>query len=117
MWVCNYKNFLYLKNKRGLLNYIPPFNYTVNSVSGIIKKIPTRQKSGTEPLINLSDGSEINLKTTHKNLIIYLVGETTRAQNLSFNGYERNTTEFLTKEKDNIINFGNFWSNNRSGVE
>jgi lipid A ethanolaminephosphotransferase len=109
--ITNYKNFLLLKSNRFILNYLPPYNYTFNTLGSIAKKIyiPTKTK---QPLINISDDSEMNLKTNRKNLIIYVIGEATRADHLGFNGYERNTTEFL--DKYNVINFSNFYSCNTS---
>jgi lipid A ethanolaminephosphotransferase len=100
-----------------LFDYLPPYNYVLNSVNGTADYIKTTKETKevdtngvpVQPtLINISDDSKMNFETKKKNLIVYLIGETTRAKNIGFNGYERNTTEIL--DNKGIINFEHFYS-------
>ncbi|GAB4226330.1 MAG: phosphoethanolamine--lipid A transferase [Methyloligellaceae bacterium] len=45
---------------------------------------------------------------THRELVIFVVGETARADHFSLNGYHRETNPLLKREK--VVNFPDFWS-------
>ncbi|MEO1953530.1 MAG: phosphoethanolamine--lipid A transferase [Campylobacterales bacterium] len=62
-------------------------------------------------------GEDAKIVTTDKkpNLVIMVVGEATRADKLSLNGYNKETNPLLKKEE--IINFSNFYSCGTSTAE
>jgi lipid A ethanolaminephosphotransferase len=111
----NGKNFALLRQNRELSGYLPPFNYTFGSVNAAYKKIRgyITKNIKKEPLISIIEDSTL-INTTKPTLIIFLIGETTRAKNIGWNGYERNTMEFLESYKKDIINFSNWYSCNTS---
>lgn len=54
-------------------------------------------------------------KKPHKSLVIFVLGETARADNFQLNGYARNTNPLLSNYP--IINFSNTWSCGTSTAE
>jgi lipid A ethanolaminephosphotransferase len=76
-------------------NYI---NKTMNSGPIVVKPI------GLDAKIQITEDVEID----KKELIVMVVGEATRADRFSLNGYEKETNPLLKKE--DIVNFPNFYS-------
>ncbi|GMO59432.1 MAG: phosphoethanolamine--lipid A transferase [Rickettsiales bacterium] len=117
---CDFKNFLIIRQNSELFDYVPPYNYTkgivstINTYRKLNKKQTTKDTNTTTPIINEVFDNKINLNTKNKNVIIFIIGESQRSKSISYNGYERNTMEFLDKYRQNIINFQNFYSCNTS---
>jgi lipid A ethanolaminephosphotransferase len=110
----NYKSFLIIKSNREVADYLPPYNYIAGTISAIKKYNKVINTKVTKTYINISDDSVLNLNTKRGNLLIFVIGESERSRSISYNGYDKNTMEFLDKYKDNIINFQNFYSCNTS---
>lgn len=101
------KNLFYeIRQNKFLGDYIVPINY-VRNIYRVIK-MKKQEKSSKEfnKITNEFIKSE-NIFNDRKNLVVIVVGESVRAKNWGLNGYERNTSEFLDKHRDNIVNFTN----------
>ena len=106
----NYLNFL-KKNKKSI-NYLLPANY----IKGIIDYIDTlyEVKFNNKNIISISDDINVkqnfNINNTNnkQNLVVFVLGESARADNFSLNEYKRKTNPLL--ENQNIINFKNTYS-------
>jgi lipid A ethanolaminephosphotransferase len=57
----------------------------------------------------VGEDAQIPAEDDHRELVIMVVGETTRADHFSLNDYSRETNPY-TRNIDNIISFTNFWS-------
>jgi lipid A ethanolaminephosphotransferase len=60
------------------------------------------------PLKKIGLDAKVPFSESHRELLIFVVGETARADRFSLNGYVKETNPQLKKE--NIVNFTNFWS-------
>lgn len=60
------------------------------------------------PLQTTGLDAKVPVSDTHRELMIFVVGETARADRFTLNGYSKETNPLLKKE--NIVNFSNFWS-------
>jgi len=65
-----------------------------------------KNKSNKFSFIGLD--AKIPTSDEHRELIIFVVGETARADHFSLNGYRRKTNPLL--EKESVISFKNFWA-------
>ncbi len=63
---------------------------------------------GPKKIATIGTDAKIPATDTHRELVIFVAGETARAENFSLNGYTRETNPQLKKE--NVISFSNFWS-------
>lgn len=91
------ESIVFAKNYRHLKNYLPPINYVDAAVS--ILKIKLKP---LPPMQSISEGiTQVTIKNK-PNLIVFILGETTRAANFSLNGYERPTNEPLLPYLENI---------------
>lgn len=100
-----YKNYAAFGRNHSYIRYlINPTNYIVSTIRHYkhiyINSIPFRQ-IGTHAV-------DKNAKKARKNLLVILVGETSRGMNYSLNGYKRNTDPLLSR--DDVISFKNFRS-------
>ncbi len=96
---------LFLKKNKHSIDYLMPINYIKANVDFISKTTFIKSRD----IIEVANKNQNNLvEHRKKNLIVFLLGESARADNFSLNGYSRNTSDML---KDyNIINFSNFYS-------
>lgn len=72
------------------------------------KYVKNALKADPLPLQPIALDASIPASDTHRELIIFVVGETARADRFSLNGYSRETNPLLAK--DNVISFPHFWS-------
>jgi lipid A ethanolaminephosphotransferase len=118
----NFTDFLIIRQNKELFEYIPPYNYIKAIIETIKYSFNENDKNDNNIIkergknINniKSNSSTINLITKNKNLIVFIIGESTRSKSINWNGYENNTMEFLDPYRENIINFQNWYSCNTS---
>lgn len=94
----------FFREHKPLRYYTNPSYYIYSSgkyVSGMFA-------SSQLPLKKIGLDAKTLVSESHRELIIFVVGETARADRFSLNGYLKETNPQLKKE--NIINFSNFWS-------
>ena len=94
----------FLREHKPLRFYANPTYYiysTLKYIGGNIITIPL-------PLKAVGEDAKIPLTDLHRELIIFIVGETARSDRFSLNGYTRETNPLLKNE--NVISFTNFWS-------
>lgn len=91
----------FMRNNPQAFKFISPSNY----IAGTIKYLREEYKA-TLPFVNIGMDAERadTLPGQKKKLIVVVVGETSRAQNFSLNGYGRETNPLL-KQQTNLINF------------
>jgi len=73
-----------------------------------IKYARTSIKTAPVELKPIATDSHIPDSDIHRELVVFVVGETARADRFSLNGYERETNPLLKQES--VINFADFWS-------
>ncbi len=104
--------FMFSKNYASFFREHKPLRYSVNptfwiySMGDYIGKTFSTSDQEVTPL-----GLDAKVNKKHSKmpkLVIMIVGEAVRADHLSYNGYERETTPLLKKE--NIVNFSNLFS-------
>jgi len=95
--------YSFYREHKPLRYYSNPSYYIYSAV----KYIKTSFKSASLPFKQIGLDATINPSSPTK-LVIFVVGETARANRFSLNGYQKITNPQLAKE--NIINFPNFWS-------
>ena len=104
--------FMFSKNYASFFREHKPLRYSVNptfwiySMGDYIGKTFSAVDQEVTPL-----GLDAKVNKKHSKipkLVIMVVGEAVRADHLSYNGYERETTPLLKKE--NIVNFPNLFS-------
>lgn len=74
-------------------------------------KMYLREEEKVEKLLSLPGGNELPsslvFKESDKPIIIFIIGESTRGDHFSINGYHRNTNPYLEKlSSDSLINYG-----------
>lgn len=96
----------FLRNNKPLKYQLIPVNY----IGAIISYVKHHRKKPDFITIG-NDAEFVKYWQNEKyNLIIFIVGETARAANFGFDGYERDTTEPLNLYRANIVNYTNAWS-------
>lgn len=96
----------FIRNHKEVRYHILPNNY----MNAIYKTAKARVATSTKKAIPLVEASKDPAWSLHqkKTIFVLVIGETARAENLSLNGYHRETTPLL-KGKD-ILNFTNAYS-------
>lgn len=98
-----YKDYASLfRNNKGIVKMVTPANY----VSAIAKYSKARWFAGDQTLIRLGEDAHkgpMLLAQQKKTVLVLVVGEASRAENYSLNGYARETNPEL--EKQNVVNF------------
>ncbi|QIM45393.1 phosphoethanolamine transferase EptA [Leclercia adecarboxylata] len=98
-----YKDYASLfRNNKGIVKMVTPANY----VSAIAKYSKARWFAGDQTLIRLGEDARkgpVLLAQQKKTVLVLVVGEASRAENYSLNGYDRETNPELKKQ--NVINF------------
>lgn len=89
---------LLLHQFKYLMTYLPPINYLSGGTEVLIEVLTPRP-----PLQRISQDVKISPRNKKPNLIVFVVGETSRAASFSLNGYTRPTNEPLSPYLDNII--------------
>ncbi|TLU70435.1 phosphoethanolamine transferase EptA [Enterobacter sp. MF024] len=98
-----YKDYASLfRNNKGIVKMVTPANY----VSAIAKYSKARWFAGDQTLIRLGEDARkgpVLMAQQKKTVLVLVVGEASRAENYSLNGYGRDTNPEL--EKQNVIYF------------
>jgi len=96
-----------VRNNREVRYLMNPISY-ISATSKVIR-IELRQTNRSIQQVGVDAVMHMPITARGKpNLVILVVGETARAQNFAFNGYQRNTNPMLAGQ--NIINFSNVMS-------
>ncbi len=88
-----------------------PLRYYANPSSYLYataKYVHALSKKDSLPLIQVGTDAKILPTDSERELIIFVVGETARADRFSLNGYKRETNPLLKKEE--VISFTNYWA-------
>jgi len=94
----------FFREHKPLRYYTNPSYYIFSSgkyISGLFK-------SSQLPFKPLGLDAKTQITASHRELMIFVVGETARADRFSLNGYAKETNPLLKQEQ--LINFNNFWS-------
>ena len=94
----------FFREHKPLRFYANPSYYIYSS----IKYVNDFFKASSEPLKQIGLDAFIPPSDEHRELIIFVVGETARADHFSLNGYHKETNPLLKKE--DVISFDNVWS-------
>ncbi|GAB2642551.1 phosphoethanolamine transferase EptA [Vibrio panuliri] len=94
------------RNHKELASAINPTNY----ITATVRVANNRLYEANQPFLQIGlDAQNSNLTNSRKNLMVLVIGETARAENSAFNGYEKETNAFLAKQ-DGVINYPNVTS-------
>ncbi|MBO6258630.1 MAG: phosphoethanolamine--lipid A transferase [Succinivibrio sp.] len=96
-WYVDYASFF--RNNSKIHFMIVPYNIVASSVGVLL-----RMQAAQIEYRSLGTDAKQRKLSEHKKVLIFVVGETTRAQNWGLNGYERNTTPELALRGD-VLNF------------
>lgn len=95
------------KEHRVLRNYTNPYFWIKSSISYTKHAI---RRSGPVVVQPIGLDAKVNQKEGEKpKLVIFIVGEATRADHLGLNGYARNTTPKLSA-REGLVSFSDFYS-------
>ncbi|MDH5387790.1 MAG: phosphoethanolamine--lipid A transferase [Gammaproteobacteria bacterium] len=94
----------FFREHKSLRYYANPSFYIYSS----IKYINSLTVRNNQPLILLGTDAITPVTDADRELVIFVLGETARADRFSLNGYQRETNPLLKKE--DVISFSNFWS-------
>jgi len=94
----------FFREHKPLRFYANPSYYIYSS----IKYINGLFQSGTTPLKQIALDAIIPPSDEHRELIVFVVGETARSDHFSLNGYSKKTNPLL--EKEDVISFDNVWA-------
>lgn len=89
---------LFLHRFKYLMPYLPPVNYITGGAQVLSSKLTPRPQ-----LQRISQKVKRQKPAGKPNLIIFIMGETSRAANFSLNGYHRPTNDALSPYLQNII--------------
>lgn len=89
--ICHPQTDKFLHRFKYLMEYLPPINYIAGGSSAVFEVLKPHP-----PMRRISEDIRPLSKHGKPNLIVFIVGETTRAANFSLNGYHRPTNEALT---------------------
>jgi len=101
LWLFSDYYFSFFREHRSLRYYVNPVYY----ITSIGKYATKSFRHPTLPLKRIAPEAKIPSTDTHRELIIFVVGETARADHFSLNGYAKKTNPLL--EKENVVNFTN----------
>ena len=94
----------FFREHKSLRFYANPSYYVYSS----IKYINSFFKNSTSSLKIIGLDASTSPIDSHRELIIFVVGETARADHFSLNGYSKKTNPYL--EKEAVISFNNMWA-------
>ena len=92
------------RNNKPLIGYITPYKM----IDGTVKYVKNTYLYPALPFTQLDPTPVINRVNPKKHVTVMVLGETARAKNFSYNGYEQNTNQFTANE--NIISFADMHS-------
>ena len=94
----------FIRNNKDIRYIIIPFNYLSGTFSIVKNELKTERK-----LIKIGEDAKLvpYWKTSKKNLFVFVVGETARAQNFSLGDYSKPTNKPLERYRENIQYFKN----------
>ncbi|MBK6629600.1 MAG: phosphoethanolamine--lipid A transferase [Betaproteobacteria bacterium] len=95
----------FIRAHKSLRSYANPAYFLVSSIKFIGGG---KQPAGKTQIAVVAPDARIDKGDKHRELVILVVGETARADRLSINGYERDTTPRLKEAQ--AISLSNFWS-------
>jgi len=95
----------FLRAHKSLRSYANPAYFLVSSIKLIRGG---KQPAGNTQIAIVAPDARIDKGDRHRELVILVIGETARADRLSINGYERDTTPRLKEAK--AISLPNFWA-------
>ena len=95
------------------LRYSTNPTYWIYSIGNYIAKT---YNSGPIVVKKLGEDANISRDISDRKIVIMVVGEASRADHFSLNGYSRDTNPLLEK-RDDIVNFSNFYSCGTSTAE
>ncbi len=104
LWLFSSHYFSFFREHRSLRYYINPIYYMMS----IAKYATKSYRHPDMPLIKIGLDAKIVPSDAHRELIIFVIGETARADHFSLNGYKKKTNPLL--EKEDVINFTNVTS-------
>lgn len=94
----------FFREHKVIHSYANPAGY----LSATIHTVKSYFKQPRGPVEVIGKGAHIPKEDVDRELIIFVVGETARADHFSLNGYSKKTNPLL--EKEDIFNFTNVWS-------
>ncbi|OAN11259.1 phosphoethanolamine transferase EptA [Photobacterium jeanii] len=99
-----YKDYASLiRNNTEIKSMLNPTNY----ITATFRVAKNRLYEANLPFVQIgTDAVNGNEGNERKNVLVVVVGETARAMNSSFNGYEKDTNEYLAKQ-EGVINYPN----------
>ncbi|CAG0971772.1 lipid A ethanolaminephosphotransferase [Rhodocyclaceae bacterium] len=95
----------FVRGHKSLRTYANPAYFLLSTVKFIGGG---KQPAGNAPLAVIAHDAHIPRDDEDRELILLVIGETARADRLSINGYERDTTPRL--KEANAVSLTNFWS-------
>lgn len=99
---CFYSSYAAVgRNNHEMKRYIIPFQY----ISSSVKYVRDHYFTHVAPFDVLDSSPKLWVSSEKKRVLIFVLGETARAANFSYNGYPRNTNPFTASE--NLISFHN----------
>ena len=103
--------FLFIRHNQKIITYLLPVNYISAYIDYNVKSFK-KYKFSKKKKFNITDDAVLirKSKNNKKNLVVFVIGESARADHFSLNGYNRETNYFLNKYKNEIISFKNFSS-------
>lgn len=94
----------FIREHKSLRYYTNPFSF----ISSTVRYINGHARGQPPSLRIIGADAKIPATDTHRELVIFVVGETARADRFSLNGYKKETNPLLKKE--GVISYSNFWS-------
>ena len=94
----------FIREHKSLRYYTNPFSF----ISSTVRYVNGHARGNSAALKVIGADAKIPHEDTHRELVIFVLGETARADRFSLNGYGRDTNPLLKKE--DVISFTNFWS-------
>lgn len=94
----------FFREHKPLRMYSNPAYYIYSSIRYLDSLIPR----DIQDHVTVGGDANIPESDVHRELVIFVVGETARADRFSLNGYKRKTNPLLEKEK--VYSFNNFWA-------
>lgn len=94
----------FFREHKSLRYYANPTFYIYSS----IKFFKGQTIIANKPLIKIGMDAQAASTDQKRKLVIFVLGETARADRFSLNGYNKETNPLLKKE--NVINFSDFWA-------
>lgn len=104
LWLFSNYYFSFLREHRSLRYYVNPIYYMLSAAKYATKSY----RHPDMPLKKIALDAKISPLDSQRELIVFIVGETARADHFSLNGYHKKTNPLL--EKEDIINFTNVTS-------